>query len=71
MQDAQKKTVCAFHGHFRIQRKTSTKLTANGEESEKLKTKVRQEKAYGECIGVQRRRRTWQAAKSHGERQAG
>ena len=33
--------------------------------------KVRQGKAYGGCLGVQRRRRTWQAAKSHGERQAG
>ena len=35
------------------------------------KAKVRQGKAYGGCLGVQRRRRAWQAARSHGERQAG
>ena len=53
------------------ERRQRNKLTANGEKLKKLKTKVRQEKAYGGCLGVQRRRRTRQAAKSHGERQAG
>jgi len=28
-------------------------------------------RAYGECLGARRRRRTWQAAKSLGEPQAG
>ena len=68
MKESAEENCAKFHGHFRIQRKTSTKqLTANGE----TKAKVRQEKAYGGCLGVQRRRRTRQAAKSHGERQAG
>ena len=38
MQDerTRRRKLRGFHGHFRIQRKTSTKkLTANGEESEK------------------------------------
>jgi hypothetical protein len=33
--------------------------------------KVKLQRAYGGCLGAMGRRRTWQAAKSHGEPHAG
>ena len=36
--------------------------------SDALPTKVKRKRAQGECLGIRSRRRTRQAAKSHGER---
>ena len=69
MQDevAYRRKLCVhFTGILGFEERRQQELTADGEKKRKLKTKVRQGKAYGECLGVQRRRRTWQAAKSHG-----
>ena len=56
-----------------LQRKTKVFLeskTLGGEKRARLKERVSKERAYGGCLGADRRRRTQQAAKSLGELQA-
>ena len=45
-------------------------MSRNKWNSRKKEIKVKIIRAYGGCLGVRRRRRTWQAAKCHGELQA-
>ena len=42
----------------------------NSRENQRIQTKVKLERAQGECLGIGSRRRTWQAAKSCGQSQA-
>ena len=52
---------------------TDLEDTSKGEEegNERGRQKIKHIRAQGECQGTDCRRRTWQAAKSHGEPQAG
>ena len=46
----------------RLFRRAATELTAQVDQ-------VKLKRAKGECLGAKSRRRTWKAAKSHGEKQ--